>query len=111
MYIKEYTVEELSTLLMVNKETVRRWVRDGKLAANNRNSKKEGYVINELHLQQFITDNPKYDRIRALKSAPEYSDFDTIETKRKIYSAGKTILQIKDLMAELECILSELYSM
>ena len=110
MYVKEYTVKEISELLMVNKETVRRWIRDSKLQGTQ-NSKKEGYTVDEFSLQLFLIDNPKYDRICALKDVPKRSDNDTTETKRKIYSAGKILMEIKDLTAELECILSELYSM
>jgi hypothetical protein len=110
MYVKEYTVDELSELLMVNKETVRRWIRDGKLNGA-RNSKKEGYTVDEFSLQLFLIDNPKYNRICALKDVPKHSDDDATETKRKIYSAGKILMEIKDLMAELECMLSELHSM
>lgn len=108
MYVKEYTVKEISELLMVNKETIRRWIRDGKLNGA-RNSKKEGFTVDEFSLQQFLIDNPKYNRIGVVCELKGVQA--DVNIKHKIYSAGKTILQIKDLMAELECILSELYSM
>ena len=110
MYIKEYTVEEISELLMVNKETVRRWIRDDKLKGT-RNSKKEGYTVDEFSLQEFLIDNPKYNRIRVVCALRGVSEQTDLNIKHKIYSAGKILMEIKDLTAELECILSELYSM
>lgn len=110
MYIKKYTVKDISEILLVNKETVRRWIRGGKLQGTL-NSEKEGYIVDEFSLRQFVIDNPKYNRICELKGVSEQADVDTTETKRKIYSAGKIIMQIKDLMAELELVLSELDSM
>ena len=45
-----YTIYEAATLIGVNPETVRRWIRSGKLAATM-TSKKEGYIIKETDLQ------------------------------------------------------------
>lgn len=46
-----YTVYEAATLVGVNPETIRRWIRSGRLVASI-SSKKEGYIISEVDLQR-----------------------------------------------------------
>jgi DNA-binding transcriptional MerR regulator len=46
IYMRRYTVEEVSRLLNKNPETIRRWCRSGKIVAEIR-SNKEGYSISE----------------------------------------------------------------
>ena len=55
-----YTVNEIASMYSINKETVRRWLRSGKLKGKFIN-KKEGYLIKEKDLQKFMTDFSKYD--------------------------------------------------
>ena len=59
--MKAYTIEQISSALSVNSETVRRWVRSGKLVAE-RASMKEVFKIRESDLEIFLTNNPKYKR-------------------------------------------------
>lgn len=57
-----YSVNEIAHLLGLNPETVRRWVRSGKLKAI-RNSRKEGNWFTTLHIiQSPIFNNPKYNK-------------------------------------------------
>lgn len=62
--IKElYTVEEISLMCYVNQETVRRWIRSGKLNGKhiiNSGIKSHGYLITIEDLKIFMTNNPKY---------------------------------------------------
>lgn len=44
-----YTVYEAATLVGVNPETIRRWIRSGRLIASI-SSKKAGYIISEVDL-------------------------------------------------------------
>lgn len=46
-----YTVYEAATLVGVNPETIRRWIRSGRLIASI-SSKKAGYIISEVDLQR-----------------------------------------------------------
>lgn len=55
----EYTISKVAELLKINEETVRRWCRNGKIIAH-KDSKKQGYVISENDLQEFVNRNPKY---------------------------------------------------
>jgi excisionase family DNA binding protein len=54
-----YNTKEIAELLNINEETVRRWIRSGKLKAE-RSSKKQGNVVYEEDLFEFISDKPKY---------------------------------------------------
>ena len=63
--MKNYTVKQISELLNTNPETVRRWIRSGKLAASQ-NSKKGGNIISEEALVQFLHATPKYAGLAAI---------------------------------------------
>ncbi len=56
---KKYSVKEVSQLLGTSEETVRRWIRSGKLKANM-NSRKQGSVITDSMLKAFVQTKPKY---------------------------------------------------
>ena len=60
--MKMYNVKEISELLSVNEETVRRWIRSGELKASQ-SSKKQGNVVNEYDLLVFVSDKPKYKKM------------------------------------------------
>lgn len=60
--MKEYSVKDISELLHTNPETVRRWIRDGKLKAHQ-SSRKKGNVIYEDDLKRFFDTSKKYSDI------------------------------------------------
>ncbi len=51
------SVKTVAELLQTNEETVRRWIRDGKLQAEI-SSKKKGYTISAKQLAKFLTSTP-----------------------------------------------------
>lgn len=57
--MKNYSVKDISEALGTNQETVRRWIRTGKLKASQ-NSKKDGNEISEKSLIDFLETSPKY---------------------------------------------------
>ena len=57
--MESYTVKQLAAILKTNEETVRRWIRSGKLEATW-TSKKKGNVISSVALNKFIKETPKY---------------------------------------------------
>ena len=63
-----FSVKELATNLFVNPETVRRWIRSGKLKTKDglSNGKKGGYLVGEKDLVDFLNGNPRV-AIRAKK--------------------------------------------
>ncbi|MCI6533911.1 MAG: helix-turn-helix domain-containing protein [Lachnospiraceae bacterium] len=60
--MKTYTVKEIADMLNTNPETVRRWIRNGKLHAE-KNSNKSGNVILETSLNTFASTMPKYQKM------------------------------------------------
>lgn len=60
--MKTYTVKEIATMLNTNPETVRRWIRNGKLHAK-KTSNKSGNIILETSLNTFASTMPKYQKI------------------------------------------------
>ena len=65
--MKTYSVAEIAKLLNVNKETVRRWIRSGQLKSTKK-SKKDGNVVDEVDLFEFVQTKPKY---RNMVGVPE----------------------------------------
>ncbi len=57
--MKTYSVKEVANMLGTSEETVRRWIRAGKLSAKI-NSRKEGCVITDTMLKAFVRSSPKY---------------------------------------------------
>ncbi len=54
-----YSVKDVANLLGTSEETVRRWIRSGKLEAT-KHSNKEGSVISQNNLTRFAQETPKY---------------------------------------------------
>jgi len=57
--MKTYTVKQIAEMLNTNPETVRRWIREKKLKAEQ-SSRKDGNIITEEELQRFLKATPKY---------------------------------------------------
>lgn len=57
--MESYTVKQVAELLSTNEETVRRWIRSGKLGASLA-SKKSGHIITADALNHFLKTTPKY---------------------------------------------------
>lgn len=62
--MKMYSVKEISEMLDTNPETVRRWIRAGKLKANQ-NSRKDGNMVHEDELYKYLRSTPKYAGVAA----------------------------------------------
>lgn len=54
-----YSVKEIADMLNTNPETVRRWIRSGKLEAIQE-SRKGGNVVTKAMLDAFLKNSPKY---------------------------------------------------
>lgn len=57
--MKTYSVKQLAEMFETNPETVRRWIRDGKLKSTQL-SKKTGNVVTQAQLEAFLKIAPKY---------------------------------------------------
>lgn len=62
--MKTYSVKEIADMLGTNQETVRRWIRNGKLHAIQE-SRKDGNSVTEVELNKFLKKAPKYASIAA----------------------------------------------
>ena len=59
----EYTVSEIAEIFQTEPETVRKWIKGGKLEATKGNSNKEGMRVSESSLQDFLSENSvKYSK-------------------------------------------------
>ena len=54
-----YSVKQIADMLNTKPETVRRWIRNGKLYAEKA-SRKEVHVVTEADLNKFLKSSPKY---------------------------------------------------
>lgn len=62
--MKTYSVKDISDMLDTNPETVRRWIRSGKLKANQ-HSRKDGNTVREDELYKYLRSTSKYAGIAA----------------------------------------------
>lgn len=60
-----YTVKDISRKLNVHQETVRRWIRGGKLASTQC-SRREGDVISDDEFERFLQEHQKYSIKRTI---------------------------------------------
>ena len=67
--METYTVKEIATMLNTDPETVRRWIRSGKLKAEGRISNKEGHLVTSSMLKLFLENFPKYAGLATTSSA------------------------------------------
>ena len=66
--MKTYTVKQIADMLNTKPETVRRWIRSGKLKAK-KNSRKEGNIVAEDDLEEFLKTSPKHAGMIAATTA------------------------------------------
>lgn len=85
-----YTVKDISETLGVSQETVRRWIRAGKLKSELE-SRKGGNLILKVDLNRFLKCKPKY-----LKRAKEYKE----TSKMDKYFEVKLAIRRSSLTAE-----------
>ena len=62
--MKTYSVKDIAMMLHTNPETVRRWIRTGKLKAVQ-SSRKDGNVVREEDLYKYLRSTTKYAAIAA----------------------------------------------
>lgn len=96
-----YTIKDISKLLNVSEEQVRRWCRSGQLKSL-KHSKKKGYVIEKCDFFTFLDDNPKYKKALDLGSDDNALKIRSLETrldkmKEEIVELENTIKTLKDL--------------
>ena len=73
--MKRYKIHDISEMLNVDPETVRRWVRKGELVGTA-TSKKGGYYVDEYDLMVFVTKKPKYGMLLEQQGVPKSATCD-----------------------------------
>ena len=105
--MKTYNVAEIAKLLNVNKETVRRWIRSGQLKSTKK-SKKDGNVVDELDLFEFVQTKPKY---RNMVGVPELQISNTYISEELNYLLNDLIYErdkLNDEINKIQKIIKEL---
>lgn len=105
--MKTYSVAEIAKLLNVNKETVRRWIRSGQLKSTQK-SKRDGNVIDELDLFEFVQTKPKY---RNMVGVPKLQISNTIIKEDLNYLLNDLIYErdkLNDEINKIQKLLKEL---
>lgn len=91
-----YTVKNIATLIGVHDETVKMWIRGGKLKATMR-SKCEGYIITDDALNEFLKMHPSYElKIRKLAHESRSS-----EHSRKLRELLEEVMRMRDDLGKL----------
>ena len=96
--MKCYKVDEIAERTNTNRETVRRWIRSGKLKSSMRASNKEGHVINEQDLYTFLRAHPKY-----LKSFENSIDIPDIKYTDELQLELGMLMAKRDILYERIC--------
>ena len=105
--MKTYNVAEIAKLLNVNKETVRRWIRSGQLKSTQK-SKKDGNVVDEVDLFEFVQTKPKY---RNMVCVPELQISNTYISEELNYLLNDLIYErdkLNDEINKIQKIIKEL---
>lgn len=100
-----YTVKEIAAELNCNPETVRRWIRSGKLKADL-NSRKEGALINEDDYLSFLHQKPKYVCIQKgiIEKPGNLTELETLfmEANQQYKDLLDTVKKIEKLLKSME---------
>ena len=89
-----FRVKDVADLLLTNGETIRLWIKKGRLKAISLGSNKGGYRITKDSLDDFLDENPKYYKIYTLTAADAAS-------RGELYSIKDFILEY--LYTEISC--------
>ena len=97
-----YTVLQIASKLNVNPETVRRWIREGRLKAIKSSCRKKGSRIDEKSLSDFLDKNQRY-KISAepinLQKSNTYQHLR--EIRMRVETIEKLVSEINDLLEDL----------
>lgn len=91
-----YTVQQVSEMLGVTQETIRRSIRKGSLNAT-KNSRKEGFIISNESLSDYCEKHPLSNRRRIKQNKHEEESIKKIQ--KILFNIKKEISEIEDLLS------------
>ena len=102
-----YSVKEIADMLNTNPETVRRWIRSGKLEAIQE-SRKGGNVVTKSMLDAFLKASPKSEIRKILLVNIQSSKENIIRKKKSIKHLQEEIEEEQQRIDEAEKLIKEL---
>ena len=99
------TVKDISSILNISEEQVRRWLRTGEIISTTPYSKKQGWAVTEEEFEKFLLEHPKYyQRVCGVKEKTVKPSSDTIinEIKNSMCIIKKELNKIQTLFDLLE---------
>lgn len=97
-----YTVSQIASKLDVNPETVRNWIRDGRLNAIGSSCKKKDYCIDEKSLSDFLDKNPRYKISAKSFNLPKSNKSRRLrEIRTRVEIIEKLVSEINELLEDL----------
>lgn len=97
-----YTVLQIASKLNVNPETVRRWIREGKLHAIRPSCNKKGFRLYEKSLSDFLDKNPKYKNSTKSFNLPKSKKSRRLwEIRTRVEKNEKLVSEINELLENL----------
>lgn len=93
----DYTVKQVAEILGTKEDTVRKWIRDKKLAATQ-TSRKTGNVISEAALSAFLVSMPKYAQSAASYFGKSASPANAIAASAIAAALGITTVAAMELV-------------
>jgi excisionase family DNA binding protein len=88
-----YSTKQIACMLRVDEETVRRWVRTGKLKGDLNRGRKGGFQIKESDLEEFIRNYPKYQKIEL--EGPIVETYALASLNQRIFDIEELISNLK----------------
>jgi len=88
--MNNFTVKDIADILKTNPETVRRWIRDGKLESIQV-TRKDGNVVSEAALKEFLQKTPKYATIAASSLSSGFSSIVGVVAGASILAASAIV--------------------
>ena len=99
--VDTYNVKQIAEMLNTQPETVRRWIRSGKLYAEKA-SRKDGHVVTECDLNKFLKSSPKYAGMAGgLVGAAMMMPVAAVPVERRNQSINQKLSTIEQLQREI----------
>lgn len=96
--MKRYTIRDISKMLNVSPETIRRWIRSGNLVGTAA-SKKGGFYVDEIELIKFVAKKPKYRMRLEQQGLPVNSVCDDM-FKQELQATLREMIRERDRLNE-----------